>query len=188
MDEVEAPGSLTVRTLPVDLETVVEIATEDEFQPDRCYERTGYVDTHTGEVHVIYRDAFRCAEGELEPGQLEDWTSDGVELAGRILEDTEDRYVEIERWYSSDAYDLMVEFAEQAHDPRVRDRLLEVLQGKKPFRRFKDALFEWPSVREAWFAFQGHAQRECARNWLRSLGIDATDASSYKLPPAPERW
>jgi len=186
--EDEEPVLPAARSLPVDLETLVEIATENEFYPDRCYERTGYVDTHTGDVHIIYRDSFRCANGEMEPAELEDWSAQEVELAGKILEDTDERYVEIERWHSSEEYDLMEEFAEKAHDPRVRDRLMDALRRNKPFRRFKDALCESPALRETWFAFQGHSQRDTARWWLRRFGIEATDASAYKLPPLPERW
>jgi hypothetical protein len=182
------PDLPAARSLPVDLETIVEIATEDEFYPDDEYARTGYVDTVTGEVHVVYRDALSCANGELELDELSEWSADCVEVAGKILSDIEDRYVEIERWHSSEGYDLMVEFASEARDPRVRDRLSDALRGKKPFRRFKDTLFEWPEVREAWFAFQGHAQRDSARDWLRGFGIEAVDASLYKLPPAPDHW
>lgn len=129
-----------------------------------------------------------CAEGELAADQLEDWSENDLEVARKILADTEDRYVEIERWHSSEAFQLMEEFADEASDPRVRERLAYAFRGKKPFRRCKDALLEWPNIREAWFAFQGHCQRNAARKWLRTLGIEATDASSYKLPPAPERW
>jgi hypothetical protein len=139
-------------------------------------------------VHIIYRDAFACANGELEPEDLEEWAAQDVELAGRILEDTERRYVLIERWHSSEAFELMEEFAEGAGNPRVRERLLFALRGRKPFRSFKDALCEWPDVRDAWFLFKDHAEREHARVWLLNFGIDAVDASVRQLPPAPESW
>ncbi|MGV3722468.1 MAG: UPF0158 family protein [Actinomycetota bacterium] len=123
-----------------------------------------------------------------EVEHLSEWSADCVEVAGKILSDTEDRYVEIERWRSSEGYDLMVEFTSEARDSKVRDRLSDALRGKKPFRRIKDTLFEWPEVREAWFAFQGHSQRDRTRAWLRGFGIEAVDASLYQLPSAPNRW
>lgn len=177
------PELTATRTLPVDLETIAEIATEGEAYLDDTYQRTGYVDTVTGEVHVIYRDAFRCADGELELDQLEDWSAHDVELAGKILVDQEKRFVEIERWHSSDSYELMEAFVDEVRDARVRATLMDALQGRKPFRRFKDALCEWPDMRQRWFTYKDHAQRDRARAWLRRFGIEATDASAYKLPP-----
>lgn len=188
LDEDVMPRGTARRKLPVDLETIVEIASDHGPCLDSCYERTGFVDLQTGEVHIVYRDALRCANGELEVEELDEWSVECLEVANQVLSDTERRFVEIEQWHSSDGYDLMAEFVEGVRDPHVRNRLEFALRGSKPFRRFKDALFEWPELRAAWFAFQGHEQRDQARRWLLNYDIEAVDSSSYQLPPRPQRW
>jgi hypothetical protein len=82
----------------------------------------------------------------------------------------------------------MEEFAEASQIAAVRERLFRALAGRGAFRRFKDAVSEWPALREAWFAYRDHAHREWIRDWLNSLGIDPVDASPDRLPPLPARW
>ena len=51
------------------------------------------------------------------------------------------------------------------------ERLAEAIAGKRPFRRFKDALSDYPQERERWFAFSAERQRQRAADWLEAIGI-----------------
>ena len=185
---MEAFSEPELRKLPVDLETIVEFATEDDEAFDESYARSAHVDTETGEVHIVYRRAFACTHGEVEREELEEWETEGIEIAEKILAATGDRYVEIERWHSSESYALMEAFASAVGNEGIRQRLLHVLRGRKPFRSFREALFEWPELREKWFLYLNHQQREQAREWLRAYGIEAVDASLSILAPLPDQW
>jgi Uncharacterised protein family (UPF0158) len=44
------------------------------------------------------------------------------------------------------------------------------------FRRFKDVLLDYPTEREAWFAFRDGHVRGAARDWLEEKGITPTTA------------
>ncbi|MFN3649775.1 MAG: UPF0158 family protein [Armatimonadota bacterium] len=183
-DYLEPP----LRKLPVDLETLAEFATEGEDYLDDSYARVGYFDTHTGAVHIVYRQALSCIEDELDPDELDEWGQADLQIAGEILSDRDGRYEAIDRWHSSEEFRLMEQFAEETTDPRARAALLSALSGRKPFRRFKEAVCDWPGLRDTWFLFRDHARRQRARRWLQQLEIDAEDASQRKLDPLPERW
>ncbi len=60
----------------------------------------------------------------------------------------------------------MEQFVQLVRDPRARDRLDRALQGRGPFRRFKDTLLEFPGLREAWFRFHTRAwNAEASSGW-----------------------
>src|SRR5438105_4139198 len=54
---------------------------------------------------------------------------------------------------SGESYRDMEDFAGQVGDARARDLLLRAIAGRGAFRRFKDTLFEFPELRDAWFRF-----------------------------------
>jgi len=178
------PSSL--RRLPVDLE---EIDTCASFTRDSWDEagQIGFVDTETGAVHTLSVAALRAAEDGDEADSLSQWERDDYAQAVTILEDATDRYERIEQWETGEEYRLMEEFAEASRNPTVRAQLLQAIAGKGAFQRFKDALTQWPAIREAWFAYRDLAHREWIRDWLNTLGIDPVDTSRH-TPSAPERW
>jgi hypothetical protein len=53
----------------------------------------------------------------------------------------------------------------------MRKKLEYALGGRKPFRRFKDALVENPKIREQWFKFEEAAMLRRAIEWLAELDI-----------------
>lgn len=65
----------------------------------------------------------------------------------------------------------MEEFTYGHTDGKIQQRLLQSLAKRKPFRQFKDALLQYPEVREQWFAYEAERHREWVIRWLRSLGI-----------------
>lgn len=54
---------------------------------------------------------------------------------------------------------------------RLRTQLERAISKRKPFRRFKDVLLNYPEERQAWFDFQNEQQRQWARDWLAEHGI-----------------
>ena len=55
--------------------------------------------------------------------------------------------------------------------PATVQRLADALDRPKPFRRFKDALLD-PSLRQAWFAFEGAAHASLAQAWCEANEIE----------------
>ncbi len=68
-----------------------------------------------------------------------------------------DRYLLIEPVPSSVGYEIMRDFVETLPEGKVSRELARALQQSLPFRRFKDVLLNYPSVREDWFRFHEQA-------------------------------
>ncbi|MFD2274077.1 UPF0158 family protein [Undibacterium arcticum] len=83
------------------------------------------------------------------------------------------RYLWIEPIDSHESYRIMEDFIATVDAPNASARLAHAIEGAKPFRRFRDALYDFPSLREAWFAFENAAHIRLTETWCEENGIDA---------------
>lgn len=100
------------------------------------------------------------------------FVSDGVDeedLPDDLDDDT--RWLDVRAIDSSLTWQIRADFAEQCSDAWLARRLADALDQRKPFRRFKDALYDHPEQREAWFAFERIALERIAREWCEERGI-----------------
>lgn len=89
---------------------------------------------------------------------------------------------------SHEAYSDMQDFVERVDDARAADLLGRAIEGRGAFRRFKDTLFEFPELRDTWFAFHDVRMRRRALEWLSSVGFvqeSAVNAALTKLEDPP---
>ena len=84
------------------------------------------------------------------------------------------RFITIEPVPSEEGFELMVDFIDQLPEGVAAERLTRALEGRSPFRHSKDALFEYPELREAWFKFHEEAYYGFGEAWLKEKGIEAT--------------
>jgi len=152
------------RRVPIDWDDL-ELALT--MHPD---EWASYLDVRTGEIRVSQIQPFggEREDHELTEEEIEAGLGDGTLIA-------------IEPLPSSVEYECMAEFAEAVSDARLRRSLRAALDGRRPFRRFKDALAACPSERDRWYAFHGSRVREAMRQWLTDNDIEPTTAP----PPRP---
>jgi hypothetical protein len=122
------------------------------------YDHWWLLDLETGET-ILYSD-----------GSLTEMSD---ELAEAIEEEGPDRFLRIEPLPSRVAFTVMEDFVETVTDARAHRELLRALDGRRPFRGFKDALFDWPDVREEWFRFEFEAKLVLAAKWLEDHKVDA---------------
>jgi hypothetical protein len=90
------------------------------------------------------------------------------------------RYVPIEQIPSNEAFQFMADFTGDVADSRIRDVLQSALRGNRPFRRFKDALSNFPKERERWFQYESRRLRDYIQDWAREEGVEidfSTDVS-----------
>ncbi len=97
--------------------------------------------------------------------------ADGAEDLPEDLADNP-RYLPVEPMSSHEGLRIMEAFIATVANPQASDRLAEALSGRKPFRRFKDALLDYLDLRESWFAFEQAAHRELATEWCKDNGIE----------------
>jgi Uncharacterised protein family (UPF0158) len=107
-----------------------------------------------------------------------------VRMVPSGLEDDDDalnaeRLVHVEPLGSRVEYQWMAEFTGTVRNARLHDRLEVALDGRGAFRRFKNALLDFPAERERWCAFRDRRLHAAAREWLEAVGLEPTTA-----PPA----
>ena len=119
----------------------------------------------------------------LDPdtGELE-LTGDMVD-EGLSPEELEERgFVAVEMADSHRGYRDMEDFIDTLEDEKVRAALFRAIERQRPFRHFKDALYDYPKVQDDWYAFHEKRMRHHAITWLLSEGLideqEAQDALS----------
>jgi hypothetical protein len=114
------------------------------------------LEDHSGE-HMWWVDP---ASGRVEPRFAH--TLGGSESNG----DGVDHLLRVEPLPAEVGYGDMEDFVGYVRDARARDMLERAIVGKGAFRRFKDALLEYPALRRSWFAFHDARGERRALEWL----------------------
>ncbi|HET9826368.1 MAG TPA: UPF0158 family protein [Chitinophagaceae bacterium] len=81
---------------------------------------------------------------DLDPGQNV-WQEDIEKV------ESDPNYIQIEAMPSNDLFDVMEEFANSVSDRSVKTRLLNALNGRKPFAHFKYQIENTAHFRDLWF-------------------------------------
>jgi hypothetical protein len=174
----------TPRKLKVDIDELISA------MDDSSYEHNYYLDVETGRILLVtdetqsqLEEIYEAApdeesdeefdlESSLEQLDLPDWQKDALREAGEVEEGYGDRYISIPQVDSAEAYGDMEEFISTVTNERLQARLWQAIDGKRPFRRFKDALAEYPTERERWFRFEDVRTRQRVLEWLEDEGIE----------------
>lgn len=114
-----------------------------------------FLDTETGEIHILFPDS-----------------DDYDELCERMEADSGERYLHVERRDSHETFRIMENFALSLPESPPKSRLLDALSRNKPFRRFKDVVDSDLAWRNQWFVFRDLAHKQYAGGWLQSHGIE----------------
>lgn len=75
--------------------------------------------------------------------------------------------VDIPQISSEEAHDMMVRFAKK-QNTNIADQLLAILNGRKPFRTFKDKVSQL-GIEKQWYGFEYGFAKERMTEWLESL-------------------
>jgi len=89
------------------------------------------------------------------------------------IEELNENFLDITPIPSSKSYQIMVSFVEQLKIEKIKIRMLNVLNRKKPFDNFKNTLLNFPEIREQWFRYHDEKMKEIAREWLNDHQINA---------------
>ena len=85
----------------------------------------------------------------------------------------DDRYLMVPARLPRDNFLIMELFVyEKIEDTAVTEKFDRILEGKKPFRAFKDLLFDYPDLRAQWFAYKDCHLRNETINWLYNNNIE----------------
>jgi len=156
MERPDAPK----RAVPVAWE-----ALEDAFE-NNAPEVHSYLHLGTGEV-------IRVVDGVADPA-----------THGRIAQDA--NYLRVDPVSSREQYRWMERFIATVEEGPLRQKLLQSIDGKGAFRRFKDVLVAFPVDRERWFTFRSERLRTCMESWLDAQGVEVLDRPEWAVPTADD--
>jgi hypothetical protein len=112
--------------------------------------------------------------------KIPDWQRQELQEAHLVETSGETRFVRIPALNSREGYDAMAEFIETVKVKDARSELREAISGRGAFRRFKDALENYPELRQKWFEFKKESLRQHALDWLESEDIRLTTGPDEK--------
>jgi hypothetical protein len=137
--------------LAIDFEELVEAFEESDVM------HHFFIDTKNTKIIYINEDLDEDAAEQLE--KMED-----------------DRYVMIPPRFPEDDFLIMELFVyEKIQDGTIAEKFNQALERKKPFRNFKDLLFDYPSLREQWFDYHHEHLKNETINWLCNNNIELTN-------------
>lgn len=139
-------------------------------------EISNWVDKKTGKVIFIGSESV-VGDVFIEDEDERQATHEILILCGEAENDENieidgERYVVISPPHSGEKFKVMEEFTLEFADEKIQPELISALQGRKPFRTFKDVLLNYPDEREKWFAFEAKKLREFIEDWAESEQIE----------------
>lgn len=164
----------------------IQKAMEDVIRDSFDY----FIDTVTGEVITFSEEILTEVKSKLYNGDneeigddieyiefdkepdLPDWMLDEIDLALEILFDEEGKFTRIPERNTHAAYKTMNEFIETVKDSELKEKLVNALNGKGAFRKFKDALIDFPKERKRWHGYNAKAMKGEIAEWLKTIGIE----------------
>lgn len=103
---------------------------------------------------------------------LENMEADAWEEELKLLKKQRKSYEEIEKWSSSEAFNMMRDFTEQLTiAPQLKNRLTFALENKKPFSHFMAIIHDSGAYRDKWFDFKLKWQMEYVAKQFEVLGL-----------------
>ena len=86
--------------------------------------------------------------------------------------ENEDRYFYIEPITSHEGYEIMQDFAVLEESDEIRSRMFDVLERKKPFLNFKNALADYPDIEKKFYEYKDNRLREILKDRLAECGYE----------------
>ena len=146
---------------------IKELAEEMDIQ---FSETTTYYNKETGEFIMIENEFFRKAEEDYDESEIADWEKEELKLAEDILNHPE-IYIPIPSQYDIHEYMIMKKFSIHMVDDETSEILLNAINGRGAFRRFKDEIFRL-GLREKWFEYKMEKLKEIAIEWCEEHGLE----------------
>jgi hypothetical protein len=138
-----------------------------EMQSD---EFLSFVDLDSGRVESVTRDLLSMAEeyDDDEEPDLPAWQVREWKLVRKIA--FSNRFKRIPTKFDVHEWAIMEEFSNAVESERIREELLDAIDGAGAFRNFKAALGR-RRMERAWFEFRADALRQIAIDWCERRHI-----------------
>lgn len=113
---------------------------------------------------------------------ISDYTDDDADAKRQQLDEEPDRFLYIQPIPLHSGWNIMEDFVRTVKSHDAQGTLERALNGRKPFRSFKDELVRFPNIREKWFAYHAGRMAEIARHWLEENDISFIETKTVLAP------
>ncbi|MPV87949.1 HAD-IIA family hydrolase, partial [Georgenia ruanii] len=91
-------------------------------------------------------------------------------------EDFDERgLVPVEPIDTHESYEIMEDFVASVSSREAREKLGQAIRGRGAFGRFRDRMYDYPDLKEPWFAFRDRRMEQLALEWLAFAGLVAEE-------------
>ncbi len=142
-----------------------EVAEEMEVCTEGCH---SFLNLRTGELYGGPDDCLAAAEKDSDE-QLLGWEQEIVARLREVLASAD--WIALPRRDTIEDYRIMESFCLEQADGEAQEDLLEVIEGRGAFSRFKKAIHQW-GIQEDWYRYRSEATLREAAAWLKSRGIE----------------
>lgn len=129
-----------------------------------------YLNVKEGVVVQVSNEDLRIAEEEESFDQLPDWQQENIKIAIDIFENF-NNYIELPTKFDINEYEMMEDFCYSLTSDKDKNRLLNAINVRGAFRRFKDEIIRL-GVRDEWFAFRDERIKKIAIEWCNDHVIE----------------
>ena len=88
-----------------------------------------------------------------EDGDFIGLEEDAEDIIDKINENYND-YLKFNLMASSEAFQVMESFVGQLPENKIKEKLEQAINQRKPFRQFRNLLDDYPDVLKSWYAFK----------------------------------
>ena len=135
----------------------------------------------TGEIVYLHRKTFEILSYPDPQRWSENEFIDLIDEVKARAAAEPDQFIVIDPPEPRDSFHIMEDFIFTVDDEHLRDRLLEALESKKPFRYFRATVEDSPA-REDWFDFKDARMKE----WLLGMLALVWDDEENRDAKEPE--
>jgi len=132
-----------------------------------------FLDAVTGDIFSVPEQVFEALETEEEIATLPAWQQPLLNLAQRVLNDEDKRFIRIPADYPFSEMGLMSKFAESVSDAALRVALQKVLLEGDAQTKFAVVIETYPGERRRWFEVRDVHEEQVVRRWLEQFGLHA---------------
>ena len=100
---------------------------------------------------------------ENKDADYPEWQESDIKLAKDYLDNPE-KYLDIPSKYNINEYEMMKVYALSLENESQQDKLLDALNGKGAFKRFKDTVYLL-DIEKQWYQFKDTEYEKVALDW-----------------------
>jgi hypothetical protein len=154
--------------------SLVDLMGPVEMHNDEC---VTYFDRQNAEIVSVERSILGAVEDGEDEGLEDDvpaWQKHEVEEARAIVADKSGRFIDPPDKVEFDEYRHMERFIESITNARIADQLWRAINGRSPFRVFKETLHTL-GLEKRWYRYRDRAIKQFVIEWAEDNHVAYKD-------------